>query len=478
MRFCTLIIMGISALAIFPKRSAAQERLSLEEAMTMLYSQSKTIRIAEKGIDIAHAQKQMLNSAWYPYINAAGAYINLSEEIKVQESVANLAKPIAEQLSGTIPQLGPIISLLGSANLTFPLLDKNLATVDGSIMWPLFTGGKRIYANRVGKSLINSARLNRDMQQNIQITQLVEQYYTLKLISCNIDACRIEVQANGNLYRNALKLMENGIINRAEMLVAKMAFEEATLKLESTMRKQREAEKSLRSLLGIDTTSTNGIYTSLVLDSPFFICTQLPSEEEFLSMARTGNNQTKLIEQQRNIVENNKKIARSGYLPDISIFARQNLWSYNIPSNLLPRTTLGAAFIWNLFDGMNREKRIHIARLQQESLDLGKREAEEQVARAVRNLYSILEDAGESLESIGTSISLATELVKIREKSFKEGMATASEVVEANALLAKSNMAANLACFQYEMALANMTSLCGNGAQFVSFLKMDNNIYR
>ena len=98
MRFCTLIIMGISALAIFPKRSAAQERLSLEEAMTMLYSQSKTIRIAEKGLDIGDDLKQMLNSAWYPYINAAGAYINLSEEIKVQESVANLAKPIAEQL--------------------------------------------------------------------------------------------------------------------------------------------------------------------------------------------------------------------------------------------------------------------------------------------------------------------------------------------------------------------------------------------
>ncbi|MBR7157060.1 MAG: TolC family protein, partial [Bacteroidales bacterium] len=107
-----------------------------------------------------------------------------------------------------------------------------------------------------------------------------------------------------------------------------------------------------------------------------------------------------------------------------------------------------------------------------------KREGTTEVERAVRGLYSIMEDARESLETVTTSISLAQELVKIRERGFSEGVATASEVVEANALLAKSNLAAMLSCYQYEIALSNMIALCGESLHFSSFLNREGNIYR
>ena len=479
MRFYRYILLVATAFASIPKEAQSQENLTIGEAMELLNRNSNTIQMANKGVEIARAEKQRLNSTWYPYINASGTYLMMSEEIKVEENIGKLAGDVAAPLAEALPQLAPLISLASNASLTFPLLDKNVATIDGIIVWPLFTGGKRIYANRIGKSLVNSAHLNRQITQKIQTTLLVERYYTVKLLTYNLEVCNKELAANRRLYENSLKLMENGLINKAEMLVAKMAFDQSAQKVSGTARKVKDAEKSLSLLLGMDTTLTtygpNGKY---LLSSPFFICTSIPSEAEFINLACNNNPQTKLIDQQREMAQNNRKIAKSSYMPDISIFAKQNIYSYNIPSNLLPRSTIGAAFTWTIFDGTNRERRIEIAKLQEESLELGKREGTTEVERAVRGLYSIMEDARESLETVTTSISLAQELVKIRERGFSEGVATASEVVEANALLAKSNLAAMLSCYQYEIALSNMIALCGESLHFSSFLNREGNIYR
>ena len=91
--------------------STAQNRvqISIEGAIEQLDNSSRTIEIAQKGIEIAKGEKARLNSTWYPNISAAGTYMNMSEKIEVSESLEELAQPILE----VIPQLEQILSLLG-----------------------------------------------------------------------------------------------------------------------------------------------------------------------------------------------------------------------------------------------------------------------------------------------------------------------------------------------------------------------------
>ena len=56
---------------------------------------------------------------------------------------------------------------------------------------------------------------------------------------------------------------------------------------------------------------------------------------------------------------------------------------------------------------------------------------------------------------------MANELVRIRVKSFREGMATSSDVVDAEVILSNVKTAFLLAYYQYDVALANLLSLCG-----------------
>ena len=64
---------------------------------------------------------------------------------------------------------------------------------------------------------------------------------------------------------------------------------------------------------------------------------------------------------------------------------------------------------------------------------------------------------------------LSEELVRIRKKSFTEGMATSTEVIDAETMLASVKVARLAAYYEYDVALMNLLSLCGTPEQFANY---------
>ena len=79
----------------------------------------------------------------------------------------------------------------------------------------------------------------------------------------------------------------------------------------------------------------------------------------------------------------------------------------------------------------------------------------------VDKFYSQMQNAMDNVKALNTTLEMSNELVRIREKSFKEGMATSSDVVDAQVVLSKVKTAFLLAYYQYDVALANLLSICG-----------------
>ena len=168
-----------------------------------------------------------------------------------------------------------------------------------------------------------------------------------------------------------------------------------------------------------------------------------------------------MLKSQQEIAGYNFKIARSGYLPDVAIFGKQNICSYNIPKNLAPRTTVGAGFVWNIFDGLYRERSMQIAKQEKQMLELGSSRLSKELDLLLDRLYAQLCDLKNTLPTVNTTIQLAEELVKIQEKSFGEGMATSLEVANAHTLLAKTRTAAATIYCQYDITLAMLHAVTG-----------------
>ena len=327
----------------------------------------------------------------------------------------------------------------------------------------VFSGGKRIRAGKIGNRLIDLARENRAQTDATQRTLLAESYYGLSLAK-EVAAVRQDTY-NGlkQHYENALKLEAAGMIDKAGRLFAQVNMDEAWRALEAAQKEVTVVESALRTLLNLEDTC------KIEPTSPLFINSTLPAKEEFQQTMRSGNYILNQLSLQQSIAKQQLRIDQSGYLPDIALFGKQTLYAHGIQSNLVPRTIVGVGFTWNLFDGLAREKRIRQSKITEQTLALGKDKAQDDLSVGIDKLYTGLQKAQDNVQALNSTIALSEELVRIRKKSFAEGMATSTEVIDAETMLATVKVARLAAYYEYDVTLMNLLALCGTPEQFRNY---------
>ena len=230
------ILFVLWALCFFVIQTNAQTPLSFEESLHLLNQGNQSLKIADKGIEIAKAERDKLNAFWYPTISAAGAYVHMSNPIEVRQSLNQFTDPAKEYVHSILPNdqfISSLLDKIGQNTLTLPLISQNITSIDANLTWPIFTGGKRIYAGKIGKKLVSVAEVNREQVSANQQALLIESYFGLRLGQRVVE---VKTETYNSLkihYDQALKLEQQGMINRAERLVAQVSMEEAKRELES-----------------------------------------------------------------------------------------------------------------------------------------------------------------------------------------------------------------------------------------------------
>ena len=366
--------------------------------------------------------------------------------------------PAKEYVHSILPNdqfISSLLDKIGQNTLTLPLISQNVTSIDANLTWPIFTGGKRIYASKIGKKLVSVAEVNREQVSANQQALLIESYFGLRLGQRVVEVKAETYNSLKTHYDQALKLEQQGMINRAERLVAQVSMEEAKRELESARKDLEVASQALKSMINIGEEQEIRTTTSL------FINESIPSANYFKEMIPFNNYLVNQLKLQENIAGDQLKIGRTGYLPNIALIGKQTLYADGLDKYLMPRTMIGVGFTWNIFDGLDREKRIRQARLTSQSLAIGKEKAVTDLQVGVDKFYSQMQNAMDNVKALNTTLEMSNELVRIREKSFKEGMATSSDVVDAQVVLSKVKTAFLLAYYQYDVALANLLSICG-----------------
>ena len=457
---CVLLaIGGVAAQTSLP--------LSFGDALRQMQNGNRSLKIADKGIEAARAERDKLNALWYPSLQGAGTFVHLSEKIEVKQPLSQFTDPAKDFVHNIVPDdqfISSILDQIGSHTLAFPLAPRNLTSVGLTAEWVVFSGGKRIRASKIGNTMIDIARENRGQTDATQRTLLAESYFGLKLAQ---EVVRVRQETYNSLqrhYQNALKLEAAGMIDKAGRLFAQVNMDEAKRALEAARKEETVVQSALKVLLNKKDTDANIIPTS-----PLFMNDSLPPKMLFDLSVNSGNYTLNQLQLQQHIAKQEVRIAQSGYLPNIALFGKQTLYSHGIQSNLLPRTMVGIGFTWNLFDGLDREKRVRQSKLTEQTLALGQMKARDDLAVGVDKLYTQLEKAQDNVKALNATIALSEELVRIRKKSFTEGMATSTEVIDAETMLASVRVARLAAYYEYDVALINLLSLCGTPEQFANY---------
>ena len=192
----------------------AQVSLSFEESLRLLRQENQSLKIADKSIEIAKAERDKLNAFWYPSLQSSGAFVHMSEKIEVKQPLSQFTDPAKNFVHSIIPDdqvISAILDQIGANTLVFPLTPRNLTSIDLSAEWVLFSGGKRFHATNIGRTMVDLARENRAQTAATQQNLLTESYYGLRLAQQIVTVREETYKGLQKHYENALKLEAAGM---------------------------------------------------------------------------------------------------------------------------------------------------------------------------------------------------------------------------------------------------------------------------
>lgn len=441
--------------------------ITFDEAAAMV-SGNRSAEIAEQQVEWARSERQRLNALWFPQISATGAYVHLANSIRVEESLSAFTDPLKDFIHSVDPNEQLITSLLdglGKHSFSVPLAPRDITTIDAVATLPLFTGGKRVYASKIGKSLVGAAEVNRQQVNADQHILLVEAYFGVRLGQKIVEVKRQTLDAMELHLQNALKLEAAGMLTKTERMLFQVNRDEARRELEAAGKDLGVAQSAFKALVQLEGDE------QVLPVTPLFIDRTLPSIAWFKDRIPTNNYLLQGLDIQQTISQNQLRIANSAYMPSIALFGKQTLYAHGLRKNLVPRTLVGVGFTWNIFDGLGREKQIRQAKIGRQTLEVEKQKAEDDLAVAVDKFYSQTQVALDNVAALRTTLELSGEIVRARQQSFLEGMATSTEVIDAELLLAKIRVATLMAFFQFDTGLINLLATCGMPDAFAEYAR-------
>ena len=285
-----------------------------------------------------------------------------------------------------------------------------------------------------------------------------------------------------NHYSQALKMETIGMFDKAERLIVKVALDESERNLKDAENKAEVLREALLALLGQRTTDNsqqslgNGqepmanSQQPIVTSTPLFINEKYPQLEWFKDMMKEYAYVFQQADLHDDIAKANLRLSQSNYYPVISLYGKQTIASYQIPKNMIPNTIGGVNLVWDIFDGLARERNIQLTKIESEIVAETQLSLKNDLEVAVDEWHANLKQACVNAEELQSSLELAQEVYRIRKKSFSEGLCTSQQVLDALNLVNKTNLLLLTTYFEYDIALANLCCLCGIPEYFESFL--------
>lgn len=453
-------------------QEAVSDSLDFRTAVGLMLQNNNAIKAAEKNTELAKRQSQLVNASWFPTITMTGTYTMMSNKVSVSQEYAPLLDPLKEKYANTflMPDiLNYLSNELGDLAFDVPIFDDDFGSVDLEIVYPLFTGIKRIYANKLANNNKILSEINKESVGATKYLELANTYFSLSLAESMIKVLKETHEMTKNHYSQAVKLENVGMFDKAERLIVKVALDESDRNLKSAENQNEVLRNALIKIIGQE--SSEIISSPIILSTSLFLNEQIPSLIWFKDMMRNNAYIYEQSELHDDIAKTSIKMSRSNYFPVISVFGKQTLVSYQVPKNLIPNTVAGINIAWDIFDGLARERNIQMTRIETEIISETQMNLKDELEVAVDEWYAQLKQSVVNAKDLESSLELAEEVYRIREKSFTEGLATSQQVLDALNILNKTKLLLLTTYFEYDIALANLCCLCGIPEYFESFIR-------
>lgn len=395
---------------------------------------------------------------------------NKAEALKAKLDVRNADYQIMEAKSGALPQIS------GVANLTFnPLLQKsaidagafsggpsNIQLISFGQKWNAGAGlqlSQAIFNQRVFIGLKAAKSTKEFYQLNAQLTeeQIIERvsnaYFEVFTIQQKRETLKSSYTSTEKA-RNIIKsLFDNGLAKKVDLDRTNVNLTNISTVLSQQQNGINQAENALKFYMGMPIETDIELVKEDMEITPHLLDNTVQTE---------NRTEVLVLSKQRELLEFNKKAVEAAYYPTVDLNAN---YSYQGLGDKFPLTHgKKSGVFWSgysaitlgvnvpIFNGFATKARVEMAQIELDKLEVDIKDTQLGLDLSYQNAKSQIENSLLALDNQKANVGLAETVTANTKSNYQYGLATLTELLEAeNALVEAKNNYSN-AILEYKIA--------------------------
>ncbi len=415
--------------------------LDFAQAWAHVVKVSNKLHASNLAVDQAKAKADADTDLNLPSINLVGGYTHLSSPIESGNQNVHIASiPIA----------------ISSIALT----EQDIFRSSLSAMWPIYTGGKITAAQAVHAAQVQEQKAQQEIEKNKLFVQLVNRYYGVAVTKALVKTHQQLVSALEKHASHAKKLEAQGQIAKVERLNAQVALANERIIASQAKRQAEMAEIALSKMLH---------EKQVVTLSPMFMLNSPLSFTELAKQTIANHPALRLLKTKEDQAQGLIDIEKSGYYPTVFLYGNYTLYKDDsIFSQAEPDWLVGVGVKIPLLSRNGRSGKIEAAKSAQLKARYTRAQTQQDLNLLLEKNYRDLLQAKEEISELNLSIKLASENERLRDLSFRQGLSTSIEKVDAELKLTAAKTKQLAEKYHYIQAYARLMSMSSQINQFIA----------
>lgn len=459
--------------------------LSYNQAEQKALQESNTVQATQALQDASKLNAEAVKWLGAPNINLnATAYAyHLNTRVPLDSVKNNISQNLTQTITQQIDQLGgslgvgtEALSQIGQnanqsiqqsvdqliPNSTNITLERQNIRPSISVIMPLYTGGLIRSTQHIAELQSERSKINVTQQEDSQRFDLIKVYFNVQLQQQLNQIARFNLKTMQTHVDQAYALEKQGFISQGQRMLFEVARNNALRVLNSTTYQYQQSQYFLaQQLHEPEQKATTPLFINL-----------MPIPAQFTS-DHTALQQSHLLQKLQmdtDIAEQNIQLQRAAQKPSFYAFGE---YALDRKDNWI----VGIAARYNLFSGIDHKKQVQAATQQKNASEFASEQAKQELQNLLLTAKNQMQYTQKTHELLNQNIEAAKESLRIQTLSFKEGMGTATQVVDAENALNVIQAEKALNAYQYILALATYLHASGQVNQFKNYIYQNNTTY-
>ncbi len=453
MKTKTIALFVCSLLGI---QTAYSAPISFQQAWELLKQNNNSLAAERANVERYEHLKNSKGNLNLPSISVGANFTRLDNDVTLS------GQQIMESTGQTVPLPATLLSSIGS--ITSTVTERDIFSSSIRAVWPIFTGGRISAAQDAAIGKKEEAQSQLAMETQARYEDLAKYYYSVVLAQQVLET-RSSVEAGLTKHRdNALKLEQQGQIAHVERLQAEASLDKAAVERKKAQKDLDIAQNALTEILG---------QTTLVEpDGELFVNQSLPSMDAFVEQTLNTYPGLDLLDAKEKQASSLINAEKGKYYPEVYLYGDYSLYEDDsLASQMKPDWLVGIGVSVPLIENTGRSDQIKAAHSAVSQVKYLKAQARQDLQVLVKKTYLEAEQALEEVTGLNSSLNLAQENLKLRQKAFTQGLSTSLDVVDAELYLASVKTQQYVASFNYLISLNKLLALTSEMDTFDNYKK-------